>query len=57
MKVEEILMSTTTDQIERLTRDLVISKVAEDLKECKSLEDFERIRDKYVALSEEIPVK
>ncbi len=50
-------MSTTTDQIERLTRDLVISKVAEDLKECKSLEDFERIRDKYVALSEEIPVK
>ena len=50
-------MSSTSDQIERMAKELVILKVADDLKQCNSLEDFEKVRDKYVALAEEISIR
>ena len=50
-------MSSTTDQIEKMARDIVILKINEDLRECKTLEDFLEVQQKYAKLAEEIPVR
>ena len=36
-------MSSTSDQIEQLARDIVILKINEDLRDFKTIEDFEDV--------------
>ena len=50
-------MSSTTDQIEKMARDIVVLKINEDLQECKTLEDYEEVKQKYAQLAAQIPVR
>lgn len=50
-------MSSTTDQIEKMARDIVILKINEDLKECQTLEDFLEVQKKYAEMAKDIPVR
>ncbi|MBR1628379.1 MAG: hypothetical protein IJ679_03810 [Lachnospiraceae bacterium] len=47
-------MSTTTDQIERMAKEISILKFNEELEDCKSLEDLDELKKKYAALAKEI---
>ena len=50
-------MSTTTDQIEKLAKEVVILKIDGDLSECKTLEDFQEVQRKYAELAKEITAR
>lgn len=43
-------MSNSAETIEKLTRQLEQQKFLADLKECETLEDFQKLVEKYTAL-------
>ena len=47
-------MSSTTDQIERMAKEIMILKFSDELKECKTVEDYQEVQKKYEDLAKEI---
>lgn len=52
-KVSDLDMPNSSEIIESLSRKLERSRTLNDLKECKTLEDFQNLVKKYEALCEE----
>ena len=50
-------MSSNTDQIEQLAKEIVILKINEDLRNCRTLEDFEEVRKNYEKLASDISIR
>ena len=51
-------MATTAEEVRDLTTRLCTISFASDLKECKSLEDFEKLRQHYEELAQSMkPIK
>lgn len=45
-------MPTSADTIEKLAKQLEQQKIYSDLKDCKTLEDFQKLVEKYKILCE-----
>lgn len=50
-------MSTTTDQVERMAKEISILKFWEELEKCETLEEFQELKQQYKALANEISIR
>ena len=50
-------MSSTTDQVERMAKEISILKFHEELENCETIEDFQALKEQYKSLAMEISLR